>query len=73
MKFNHLLPSHIANEKCGDSNRRHYWRPVSISASAGGYMNITFVCKNCKKRAGEFLTSEQYELHAEKLERECEI
>mgnify|MGYP003661217109 FL=1 len=72
MKFNHLLPNRVARGRCGDTDRQHYWRPVSISASAGGYMNITFVCKSCKKRTGEFLTTEQYTLHAEKLERECE-
>ena len=73
MKFNHLLPSRVARELCGDTSRQHYWKPVSISASAGGYMNITLVCKKCKKRTGEFLTNEQYALHAEKLERECEL
>ena len=73
MKFNHLLPNRVAHEHCGNTNRQHYWRPVSISASPGGFMNITFVCKRCKKRTGEFLTNEQYALHAEKLERECEL
>ena len=72
MKFNHLLPNRIAYETCGETNRQHYWRPVSISATAGGNMSITFVCKNCKKRTGEFLTNEQYAVHADKLERECE-
>ena len=73
MKFNHLLPSHIAYATCDESNRQHYWRAVSISASAGGNMSITLVCKNCKKRTGAFLTNEEYALHAEKLERECEL
>jgi hypothetical protein len=73
MKFNHLLPERLARETCSGTDRQHYWRPVSISASAGGYMNIAFVCKHCKKRAGEFLTNEQYALHADKLERECEL
>jgi len=72
MKFNHLVPKGAAHESCGDTNRQHYWKPVSISASLGGYMNVTFICKKCKKRTGEFLTDEQYALHAEKLERECE-
>ena len=71
MKFNHLLPNHVAYETCGDTNRQHYWKPVSIRAIAGENMSITFICKGCKKRAGEFLTNEQYALHAEKLEREC--
>ena len=71
MKFNHLLPNRLACETCADTNRQHYWKPVSIRAIAGENMSITFVCKNCKKRAGEFLTNEQYALHAEKLEREC--
>ena len=45
MKFNYLLPNRVSRENCGDTSRQHYWKPVSISASAGGYMNITFVCK----------------------------
>tara|TARA_R110002072_G_scaffold163089_1_gene315459 strand:+ start:840 stop:1061 length:222 start_codon:yes stop_codon:yes gene_type:complete len=73
MKFNHLLPDRVAHETCDGTDRQHYWRPVSINASQGGYMSITFVCKNCKKRTGEFLTNEQYTLHAAKLERECEL
>ena len=72
MKFNHLLSNSVARESCGDTSRQHYWRPVSIRAIAGGNMSITFVCRGCKKRTGEFLTNEQYVLHAEKLERECE-
>jgi len=72
MKFNHLLPNRIAYESCGTTSRQHYWRAVAIRATAGGNMSITFVCKNCKKRTGEFLTQEQYALHAENLERECE-
>jgi hypothetical protein len=73
MKFNYLLPNRVAEENCGDTRRQHYWRPVAVSASPGGYMNLTFVCKKCKKRTGEFLTNEQYALHAEKLERECKL
>ena len=73
MKFNHLLPDRVARETCDGTDRQHYWRPVSINANPGGYMNITFVCKKCKKRTGEFLTNDQYALHAEKLERECEL
>jgi len=72
MKFNHLLSNQVAHETCGDTMRQHYWKPVSINATAGENMSITFMCKNCKKRAGEFLTNEQYALHADKLERECE-
>ena len=72
---NEVQPSIAKPRSAGalrDTSRQHYWKPVSISASAGGYMNITFVCKKCKKRAGEFLTGEQYALHSDKLERECE-
>jgi hypothetical protein len=73
MRFNHLLPRHLSEGHCPGTKKIHRWKPVSISASPGGFMNITFVCKNCKKRTGEFLTKEQYALHADKLERECEL
>ena len=73
MKFNHLLPPHLAEATCKDSNKTHNWRPVRISALQGDYMSISFICRLCQERAGNFITFEQYKLHAEKLERECEI
>ena len=73
MRFNHLLPRHLAEGNCPGTQKVHRWKPVQISATQGGYMNISFVCSNCKARAGNFITFEQYRIHAERLERECEL
>jgi len=73
MKFNHLLPRHLAEGTCKNLSKVHRWKPVRINAMQGNYMSISFICKRCKERAGNFITVEQYQLHAEKLERESEI
>tara|TARA_Y100000593_G_C4143396_1_gene253413 strand:- start:99 stop:320 length:222 start_codon:yes stop_codon:yes gene_type:complete len=73
MKFNHLLPPHLAEGICEDGQKVHSWKPVQINAVQGNYMSISFVCRRCKERAGTFISFEQYQLHAEKLERECEL
>jgi len=73
MKFNHLLPRHLAEGNCENSNKIHSWKPVGVNAVQGGYMSLSFVCRLCKERAGNYITIEQYALHAEKLERECGV
>jgi hypothetical protein len=73
MKFNHLLPRHLAEGHCKGTNRTHRWKPTEVSATQGDYVSISFVCHHCKERAGNFITTEQYRLHAQRLERECEL
>ena len=73
MKFNHLLPRHLAEGRCPGTDRTHRWKPTQVNATPGDYMSISFVCSRCKERAGNFITVEQYRLHAENLERECEL
>jgi len=73
MRFNHLLPRHLAEGRCPGTKKIHRWKPVQISATQGEYMSIKFICVNCKQRAGNFITRDQYKMHAEKLERECEL
>ena len=73
MKFNHLLPRHLAEGRCKDTGKMHSWKPTQISATQGDYMSVSFVCRHCKERAGNFITLKQYKLHAINLERECEL
>jgi hypothetical protein len=73
MKFNHLLPRHLAEGRCKGTDRMHRWKPTAISATQGDYVSISFVCHHCKERAGNFITTEQYRLHEQRLERECEL
>jgi len=73
VKFNHLLPKSLGESNCNNTEKLHQWKPVRVRAVQGNYMSIVFVCKRCKERAGSFISHEQYELHAENLERECEI
>ena len=63
----------FAEGRCKDTGKMHSWKPTQISATQGDYMSVSFVCRHCKERAGNFITLEQYELHAENLERECEL
>jgi hypothetical protein len=73
MRFNHLLPRHLSEGHCPGTKKVHRWKPVSITATQGDYMSVSFVCSNCKERAANFITCEQYKMHAEKLEKECEL
>ncbi len=73
MKFNHLLPERLAKGVCKNSSKVHAWKPVKITAVQGGHVSISFICGLCGERASNFITSSEYRVHADNLERECEL